>query len=193
MARKTRTFVAVAASSEVRGRAGQAIDRLRTIAENVKWVAQENLHWTLQFLGDVDDAELVEVCRRVVDTAARHKPFFLSGEGVSAFPTSSRPRTLWLGAGQGSDALCELQSAIEQSLAELGFRGERRKFVPHLTLGRVGRGSHGGQPLAARLAELAAFEGGAMSVEEVTVFASQLERDGPTYLTLARAPLSGLG
>jgi 2'-5' RNA ligase len=84
----------------------------------------------------------------------------------------------------------ELQADIEDALRSLGFRGENRQFVPHLTLGRVGRGSDGGQVLAERLTKLADFDGGAMGVDVVTVYASELGPDGPTYHVLARAPLS---
>ena len=190
---KTRTFIAVEASDDVRDRARLAIQRLRGATDNVKWVLPENLHWTLQFLGDIDDATMADVCRRVAATVIDRPPFLLAGLGVGAFPKIQRPRTLWLGAAEGGDALCQLQAAIQRSLDDLGFRGERRRFVPHLTLGRVGRGSQGGSVLAERLAKLANFEGGAMTVDEVTVFASELQREGPTYQVLSRAPLATRG
>ena len=188
---KTRTFVAIEAVDEVYMRALQAIDLLSGKAENVKWVAPENLHWTLQFLGDITDEEMAESCRIVGRVAARHEPFVLSATGVGAFPKVERPRTLWLGAGQGSDAFCRLQAELEEELSQLGFRGENRRFVPHLTLGRLGRGSHGGQRLADRVVELAKFDGGTMEIDEVKVFASILERDGPAYHVLCSAPLGG--
>ena len=87
--------------------------------------------------------------------------------------------------------MCQLQAELEDRLAELGFRGEIRRFVPHLTLGRLGRGSHGGQALADRVVQMADFDGGIMGVDEVTVFGSVLERKGPTYHVLSRAPLAG--
>jgi 2'-5' RNA ligase len=186
---KTRTFIAVEAVDEAHTAALAAIDRLRSAAEGIKWVAPDNLHWTIQFLGDLDDREMAEACLRTVRVAARHEPFQLAAIGVGAFPSIQRPRTLWLGAGQGSERFCALQADIEQALAEMGFRGEGRAFTPHLTIGRAGRGRGPGPILAERLAKLAGFDGGVMSVDEVTVFASELGRDGPTYSLLARAPL----
>ncbi len=188
---KTRTFVAIEAVDEVHARALQAIDRLSGDAENVKWVAPDNLHWTLQFLGDIADVQMAEACRIVGKVAARHAPFGLTATGVGAFPKVERPRTLWLGAGQGGEALCQLQADLEDALAELGFRGENRRYVPHLTLGRLGRGSHGGLALAERVAQMSDFEGGSMEVDEVKVFASILERGGPIYHVLSHAPLTG--
>ena len=62
---KTRTFIAVEAADGVHAQAQAAvIERLRPLASNVKWVEPENLHWTLQFLGDLKDEEIAEVCRR---------------------------------------------------------------------------------------------------------------------------------
>jgi 2'-5' RNA ligase len=186
---KTRTFIAVEAIDEVHAAALTAIDRLRSAADNVKWVEPENLHWTLQFLGDLTDVEMAEVCLRAVRTAARFEAFDVEGHGVGAFPSIQRPRTLWLGAGEGADRLIELQAGVEDALSTLGFRGENRQFVPHLTLGRVGRGAAGGRLLAERLEEMADYDGGVMGVDAVTVFASELGREGPTYHVLARAPL----
>jgi RNA 2',3'-cyclic 3'-phosphodiesterase len=187
---KTRTFIAIEATDEVHVAALTAIDRLRSATENVKWVEPENLHWTLQFLGDLTDVEMAEACLRTVRAAARHEGFTVEAKGVGAFPSIHRPRTLWLGAGEGGEKMCALQADIEQALSSLGFRGENRKFVPHLTLGRVGRGSDGGKVLAERLAKLADFDGGVMGVDAVTVFASELGPEGPTYHVLAHAPLT---
>jgi RNA 2',3'-cyclic 3'-phosphodiesterase len=187
---KTRTFIAIAAVDEVHAAALTAIERLRSSTENVKWVEPENLHWTLQFLGDLTDVEMAEVCLRTVRTAAKHEAFTLEARGVGAFPSSQRPRTLWLGAGEGAERVVELQAAIDESLRSLGFRGENRQFVSHLTLGRVGRGSDGGRLLAERLTKLADFDAGAMGVDAVTVYASELGREGPTYHVLAHAPLA---
>lgn len=188
---KTRTFIAVVAEGEVHAAAQTAIDRLQSAAENVKWVAPENLHWTLHFLGDLDDVDLAAVCRRTVDAAAQFDPFVLSAVGVSAFPKVERPRTLYLGAGQGSEPLCAFHQTLQEELVGIGFRGERRKFVPHLTLGRVGRGAHGGEVLAERVARLHDYDGGQMEVAEATVFASKLGPGGPAYHVLATAPFGG--
>ena len=84
-----------------------------------------------------------------------------------------------------------VQGAIEKALKPLGFRGEDRKFTPHLTLGRVvGRGRPDPR-LTAVLQEHVDFDGGSMLVDEVTVFGSTLGPGGPTYHVLGRAPLTG--
>jgi RNA 2',3'-cyclic 3'-phosphodiesterase len=185
---RTRTFVAVTITDEVRERALELMRRLQPVAGDVNWVAAENLHWTLQFLGDVEDTLIPEVCDCVGGAVAGLEPFELTAFGAGAFPSAARPRTLWLGAGQGADDMVALQAAIERRLRKLGYRGEARRFVPHLTLGRAGRSSRP-RSLADELAALADFYAGAMLVDEVTVFASQLGREGPEYRVLGRAPI----
>ena len=138
---KTRTFIAVELAPDIRSRAQQVIRKLQPVAGDVKWVAPENMHWTLQFLGDVDDLETPAVCDVVAAAVADVEPFEIVVRGAGAFPSADRPRTLWLGAGRGANEMSTLQSAIELGLESLGFRGEARRFSPHVTLGRVGRGA----------------------------------------------------
>ncbi|MEX0613311.1 MAG: RNA 2',3'-cyclic phosphodiesterase, partial [Pirellulales bacterium] len=97
-----RTFIAVNASPEIRQAAGRLADRLRSAAGDVKWVGPENLHWTLQFLGDVDELEIPAVCSAVSTAVAPIESFDLEARGAGAFPAPDRPRTLWLGAGAGA-------------------------------------------------------------------------------------------
>jgi 2'-5' RNA ligase len=179
----------VDAVDEVQAAALTAINRLRAVAENVKWVEPDNLHWTMQFLGDLTDQEMAEVCLRTTRAAAQHEAFELAAHGVGAFPSTQRPRTLWLGAGQGSLQLVALHASIDQALSSLGFRRDSRLFTPHVTLGRAGHGGHAGPVVAERLAGLGDFDGGVQEVAEVVVYASELSREGPTYTVLARAPL----
>jgi 2'-5' RNA ligase len=184
----TRTFIAVSASPAIRQSAQRLVDLLRHAAGDVKWVPVEDLHWTLQFLGDVGDLEIPSVCGAVSTATADLESFDLEARGAGAFPAADRPRTLWLGAGRGSQAMVALHTAIQRKLDRLGYRGEARRFVPHITLGRAGRKGPP-RPLVRELAGLAEFDGGSMLVDEVTVFASRLGPEGSRYDVLARAPL----
>jgi 2'-5' RNA ligase len=187
--KRTRTFIAVEAAPQIRLRAAKLVAQLRPVFPDVKWVVPENLHWTLQFLGDIDDLEIPAVCQAVAAAAAEHEGFILSAVEVGVFPAVERPRILWIGAGQGAEAMIELQREIDQRLSRLGFRGESREFVPHLTIGRFGRTNHG-RRVRQELDTLARFDAGEMTVDEVTVFASRLAREGSVYEPLSRAPLA---
>jgi 2'-5' RNA ligase len=185
---KLRTFIAVALPENVRARALAAAKQLAAVAPDVKWVEPQSLHWTLNFLGNVAERETGEICAAVAEAAIEHEPFDLQVLGAGAFPSPDRPRTLWLGVGQGRDEMIALQASIEKSLDSLGFRGEARRYTPHLTIGRPGRGEPP-RELALELAAMADFNGGTMLVDEVTIFSSELTRQGPVYDPLGFAPL----
>jgi 2'-5' RNA ligase len=191
MKQKIRTFVAVNIDSAVRERVARLVDRFRAAGADVKWVASPNLHITLKFLGDVDAKEIHRVCEAVQKAVADAPPFEFEIRGAGAFPKASRPRTVWLGVAQGREELIDLNKRIEPALEKLGFRREARRFQPHLTIGRVRRGGPAVAELGQLIGEQADVEVGATKVGEVIVYSSQLDRAGPTYEALARAPLGG--
>ncbi len=189
----TRTFIAVDVPGAVRKRAADLVERLRAGDVKVNWVVPTNMHLTLKFLGDLGDSKLVDVCRAVSDAVAPFSPWELLCQGAGAFPDATRPRTVWIGVRDGSDPLVALHAAIDEGLAKLGFSKERRRFQPHLTIGRV-RGSGANQlELGKAIVSHVDFPVGRVSVNEVLVFGSQLSRRGPSYEILARAPLGKRG
>ena len=186
---RTRTFVALPLSRAVKQLAAHWMQRLNESAQNVKWVAVDNLHLTLKFLGEVPTVELAEICQRVTSAVSAWPPLEIECDHLGAFPSSSRPRTLWLGVGAGAEQVSQLQEAVEQSLQPLGFRRERRQYHPHITLGRL-RSSVASSPDLPGLLDAAEFGSpvGCL-VEEVLVVASQMTREGPDYQRIATISL----
>jgi 2'-5' RNA ligase len=184
---RLRTFLAVPLDKSLRDRAVTLQEKLAATGAQVKWVEPENLHLTLLFLGEVDERDLASVCKATAQACAAVVPFRLSLEGVGGFPNLRRPRTLWIGSGEGSQELCVLHDALERPLLELGcYRREERAFTPHLTLGRV-KSDRPNRDLELALTKQAAWKGGDMLAREVLVLSSQLTPRGPVYSLLSRA------
>lgn len=187
---RTRTFLGVAVSEETRRRATTVQQELAALAE-VKWVEPPNLHVTLLFLGELDDRDLVQVCKVATAAARREPPFELRVSGLGAFPTPRRPKVLWGGIEEGADSLLRLHAAVSAPLIESGiYRKEDRDYTPHLTLGRANADEDSNR-LAPELAKRRHWDGGTTEVDEVLVFSSELRRAGPEYAVLARSPLNG--
>ncbi len=187
--RKTRTFVAVELSAQVRQRAADLIQRLQASDTRVNWVAPENMHITLKFLGEQADDCLVTVCQSVIQAVKDLPPFEFHCHGAGAFPNCQRPRTLWIGVRQGADVLRQLHQRVEDALAELGYPKENRAFQPHLTIGRVRSGGPAAEILGQLVQRADDFQVGMVPANAVVVFGSFLQRGGPRYEVLARAPL----
>lgn len=184
-----RTFIAVDVADAVRERAADLVRRLQMGGANVKWVDTHNMHLTLKFLGDIPDRETADVCRAVTEAAREHPPFNIALRGAGAFPNATRPRTVWMGVDRGVKELESLQKSIEEALAKLGYPKEARRFHPHLTLGRVRRGGAAVRELGRLIRDNEQFDGGSADIDKVLVFASFLDKTGPSYNVLGRAQL----
>ena len=189
---KIRTFVAVDVNESVRRRAARLIEQLAASVGNVKWVEPQHMHLTLQFLGDVPQTDVHKVCLAVRRAVVGCVPFAMSLLGAGAFPHAGRPSTIWIGVDQGAQQLKTIQQRIQQALKPLGFPPERRAYHPHLTIGRIRRGRvSGGSQLARDLRDQQSFDAGRSTVDQVIVYASYLERTGPSYQPMSRIVLPG--
>jgi len=185
----TRTFIAIDPGKTIRDRLVALQENLAKTGADVKWVEHDNLHLTLLFLGEVDQRDLVDVCRVVADATATQQVFPMSIEKAGCFGSPRRPRTIWVGVGNGKLEVCKLHDVIEPALLDLGcYRREERDFTPHLTLGRV-KSAPTSNTMAAALAKHAAWKGGETMVRELLVMGSELTSNGPVYTVLSRARL----
>jgi 2'-5' RNA ligase len=187
-----RLFVAVNLPASERRAAHAATAPLRHGDLPVKWVAEDALHITLKFLGEVDEARAAAVGAALVPAVAPAKPFELALGGFGVFPDEQRPRVFWLGI-ERHPALELLANDVERALAPLGFEAELRPFQPHLTIGRARKDAR--PPAFRGLAALAADVAWetVIRVEHVDLMASTLGRTGPTYRIVQRAPLAAGG
>jgi 2'-5' RNA ligase len=186
---RIRTFIAVGLDKSVRDRVLALQEALAGSDADVKWVEPANLHVTLLFLGEVDDRDLVSVCRVVAECSGRLLPFTMNVQGAGCFPNRRRPRTLWVGIGAGTQELVVLHDALEPPLLALGcYRREERQYTPHVTLGRM-KGEQPGDDLAGALAKHAGWRCGEMPVREVLVMSSELAPQGPVYTVMGRGKL----
>lgn len=186
-----RTFIAVDVSPEVLNRASRLIDHCRQLGIDARWVPVENMHITLQFLGNVRENELPLICRSLEKAVRPFPAFDVVCRGVGAFPSIERPRVIWIGVDEGREELIALQGAVEQAMKELGFRGEARRFEAHLTIGRIRSETADAPELAAFVEQNEAYDASVFDVSEVTVYSSHLKRNGPKYEAIGRIALEG--
>lgn len=184
-----RAFLALDVDPETRtllGRAASAIRSADASWRDEKWVAEENLHITLKFLGDVGEAVLPGLSAELDDLSKGFAPFDLERKGIRAVGGPRRCRMLWGTFEDSTGACSELAAAIDARCAAYGIPPEHREFSPHVTICRARRP----KPVLAAAAEAAdQMFGGAqtkMSVGAFTLYSSTLSRTGPTYHVLNR-------
>ncbi len=149
---------------------------------DVKWVRPDSMHLTLKFLGEIRDQDVMDVCNTVEAVAAGHKAFDFAVSQVGFFGGRSA-RVLWVGAGLDCPEMLQLQQDLEEELAVIGWPKEGRQFSGHLTLCRV-RSSKAGFELAKLTEQYKDFDLGTVRCDALTVYQSQLRREGPLYTSL---------
>ncbi len=187
---KIRTFVAVDVSAKVQAGIAKLIERLALTGIDYKWVDRENLHITLNFLGEVDEKEVPEVCRCVQSAVVDFPSFEITLSGLGSFPSANKPKVVWVGSEMGQEHLSELNDRIAAKLEAMRFPRDRNAFHAHLTLGRLRRGGRWNQSFTDSLKKFADFDGGQCIIDQVVVYSSFLDRLGPTYTPMATIKLS---
>ena len=140
--RDIRVFVALLIPGESRAVLSGTIGRLQTqVPTGVKWVDPQGIHLTLKFFGNINSAWKEPVLEAMGDVGRQAAPFDLALSSLGVFPNERQPRVLWSGVNGDMEALGGLQEEVEQAMLALGFRREKRRFNPHLTIGRV-RNTH---------------------------------------------------
>jgi len=131
-----RTFIALELSNSLKEGILALTEELRGRGVRASWARRSTLHLTLKFLGDVEETSLPEVVAAVARASSRVSAFSFETRSLGAFPSPERPRVLWVGV-EPEGELVALHEAVDGELAELGFPRERRRFHPHVTLGRL--------------------------------------------------------
>jgi 2'-5' RNA ligase len=188
-----RSFVAIELGDDLKKGLTETQELLkgRGIADLVRWVKPGGIHLTLKFLGNVPADRINEIVVAISQGSHGIRPFALSFGGLGCFPSPSRPNVIWIGVDGDTETLTRLQGSIEDLLSVLGYPPEKRKYTPHLTLGRVARHVDTGERRQlGRLIEKQSIDLlGEMTVLEVSLMKSELSPAGAKYTRLAAIDL----
>jgi len=151
----------------------------------IRWTRPDTIHLTLRFFGETGTDDLEKIRASMLSISLNERPCQIDLLGLGAFPDRHRPRVVWIGLCP-PEPLLALQRGCEEALGRAGILREPRPFVPHLTIGRF---RERGPELTALLARQAGRQIGRMPVEQLVLYESRLQPDGPRHLPLFTVPL----
>ena len=160
-----RLFIAINFTDETKGQLLALRDELRSTCERGRFSAPENMHLTLAFLGECDAVQTASIQAimgaveiKPFSISIERVGRFRSGnrkqrvpaqstadgrtatEQVSNATTSgngqSKSVSTWWAGVQSSKPLLELQQGLSEKLFDAGFALDKRRYNPHITLGR---------------------------------------------------------
>ncbi|KKW91027.1 MULTISPECIES: RNA 2',3'-cyclic phosphodiesterase [Sphingobium] len=171
-----RLFVAIRPPADVRT---ELLDLMNGIT-GARWQEDEQLHLTLRFVGEVDRHRANDLADAL--GSVRFSPFDIALAGVGCFDRKGHVHTLWAGA-QPRDPLAQLHQKVDRACVRAGLPPDERSYLPHVTLARFGRTVGSMEAFMARHAGLTSPP---FTVEEFTLFESQLGPAGSTYHMVER-------
>jgi len=170
-----RAFLAIPLPDGLRSPVAEAQQDLRGAGTDVSWIAEDALHLTLKFLGEIPGDARPDF--------RPPPPFDLELAGVGEFAG----RIVWAGCRGDLSAVKETAARAEDAGERLGVPRERRPFSPHVTIGRIRSRRHLGK-LRERMKGWADRVFGPWPVRRIVLFRSELSPRGAVYTEVAEYP-----
>jgi RNA 2',3'-cyclic 3'-phosphodiesterase len=179
---RLRLFTAISIPPGIKAQVDDIAERLKKGSQftgaHPAWVATDNLHLTLVFLGSTPADKVESIRESMHETARVHVPFELHFSGVELFPNPRDPRVICV----------NIHGGLKRAR---GFPVETRPFRPHLTLARIksARGTAGLRDLVKSHGRSRTDD---FAVEAITLYQSRLSPKGSIYTVISESRLSML-
>ncbi len=177
-----RCFFAIPLSHQAEQQLADAVDSMRQQLQiimpktSLRWVPPVNYHLTLAFLGDIDTASIEALHLIAQQVVTESSTTVLRFDQLCWFPSSVKPKML-VAMPVENTTLLNLQKRLQRLLRQQGFRVEKRRFRPHVTLARAkaidGVCDVRDEALAVK-----------SELDELVLFSSQLSQEGARYTPL---------
>lgn len=186
-----RSFLAFDLPEDIKKSLSHISQDMRKTPLDVRWVKVMNIHLTMVFMGNVPLGDIEPIGVAVEKVCQEYGPFAISIKGAGVFSSRRNPRVLWIGMEGDLDRMAHFRDALQKRLRRFGIKQEKRRFKPHLTLGRFRKGARPGTCLDELLTKYQSFISPACSLEKLVLFKSDLRQGGAVYGKLKEWPLIG--
>jgi 2'-5' RNA ligase len=186
-----RLFAAVLPPEQAADELSRAVVGLRDGSRDLRWTDRDGWHFTLAFMGEVEEALLPELTERLDQAAHRTEPFPLRIQSAGQFAGAA----LWAGAAGGVDELRIFAERVNATVRRAGVPlDQHHPYQAHLTLARSSARPR--MDLSPYVKALDGFVGTPWEVADLALVRSNLPVDGvtaeqPRYEVIARSPLGG--
>ena len=186
MTENIRVFLSVDIDDEnLLSRIIQIQGKLDYESAKMKLVERDNIHFTWHFFGDTHPSKIDTIHQEL--SQLEFEPIQIEVSGVGAFPNIRRPRVVWVGVTHNIEKLRELKTNTDTILKKMGYRIEKKKFIPHATIARV-RSIRNREQLAENLESLCEEPVGGMTITNIRMTRSTLTPSGAIYDTMWEIP-----
>lgn len=179
-----RCFLAVRLPDSIKKKLVEVQERVEQGAPGFYgWTAEEAMHLTLYFLGEMEDGPLEQAKSAL--SGVKGDSFSLRVEGFVRLPEPTSPRVLAGGIAGDLEKLARLQQRLADTIFQLAAFKETRRYYPHVTFGRLRRGMPGNAKAVKRtLAKIEIEPTASFEVSDFVLMRSNPGKDGQRYEVL---------
>lgn len=177
-----RVFIALPISSEVEKELLNIQDKIKEKNQEafIKWIESGNFHLTLEFLGEINDSDVLRA-KDVLEMVVGNYPVINFSLGrILGFPNEHHPNVLAIEAFDADQVGHSLREDIHKQLKSMNLADNGRPWKPHLTLGRVKNHVRFNEPDKIEASKIS------WTVNQVVLYESHLTKEGPLYSSLAK-------
>ena len=170
-----RIFIAINLPADIKADIYQRLKKWRQSNFPIKWVEEENIHLTIKFCHELEVEQIEQLISKIKPEVEQFPTFSIKIKAADYLPPY-KPRIIYLTAH--ADELSGLANKIITLSDQLSFiESEKRKWLPHITLGRI-KGAL--PPAFLQQIKTLRFEY-EFEVKSVEVMSSKLTPTGPIY------------
>ncbi|WP_347330727.1 RNA 2',3'-cyclic phosphodiesterase [Marinimicrobium locisalis] len=177
-----RVFLGIELPEDVK----QSLQSLPKQPSEARWQTNEQLHLTLNFIGEVDNDTLETLRHRLQSPPL--EPVSLRLKGVNVFGSPKHPKALWAMV-EPAALLQHWHHTLRDRLEAVGLEQDDRDFQPHVTLARFGRKAVSVEEFLKANEE---YLSPSFTAEKLCLFASHLSDEGARYEVIERFPVGTL-
>ncbi len=160
------------------------IAKLQTDLPHAHWSPAANWHITLNFLGDLNENQIVDIDEALLQFEL--EDFELRLEGAGCFVHEGQSQYLWL-KPMPDDDLQKCYQKLRYLFEKQGVHFEKRAYVPHMTLAKIKKTPN--MALEKYVTEKAGYKSEFFFAENIILYQSHLTKHGSIYKEIAKYPL----
>jgi len=186
---EVRSFLAFELPEKIKGIVSRVSGEMKKSPLDIRWVKVGNIHLTIIFIGNILTDRLDDMGDYVSEVCSNYGPFKISVNGTGIFSNRRNPRVLWVGLDGEIERMDDFRNALQKRLKSFGIKKEKRRFNPHLTLGRFRKGAKTDTHLDDLLLNYKSLKSQECMLRELALFKSDLTPGGAVYTKLKAWPL----
>ncbi|MFH2057278.1 MAG: RNA 2',3'-cyclic phosphodiesterase [Pseudomonadota bacterium] len=186
-----RTFVAIPIPKNISLFLNKIQGEIRENQIKASWVRTSSMHLTLRFIKETANEDVAPIIHAMKATAVTCAPFTLSAGGVGGFPDIKKARVIWSGVRGQMDSLKRVQLILEKNLGRAGLQADKKRFSPHVTLGRF-KDRKDSMTLANIIENFEPYESDPCLMKKMVLFKSDLKPSGAVHTPLFEVEFAGI-